>query len=311
MQVIWKGVGQTPLQALEQLRERNGIATDIPMTYAGRLDPLAEGKLLILIDEECKQKDKYLGLDKEYEFEILLGTSSDTGDVLGIIKKSAGCNSISLRKLEKTIEKLLQNFTGKYICEYPAFSSKTVRNKDGENKPLFLWALEDRLGEIEIPKKEVQIYKLKLLSCASTMTRKEVSCGALAKISKVLEATNSNSEKSKKKKEDSKKLGNNFRREMVIKSWHEWLESSLNHSPEEGSNSHCTNRAVQKNNAVYDEVKILKFRCLCSSGTYMRTLAQDISKHLGTVGLAWSIKRTKIGRYKKLFNTFSFWIEKY
>ena len=66
---IYKNLGETPLQALERFRAKmvkNGMADSAiksawqkaPMTYAGRLDPLAEGELLILIGDECKNKDK-------------------------------------------------------------------------------------------------------------------------------------------------------------------------------------------------------------------------------------------------------------
>jgi tRNA U55 pseudouridine synthase TruB len=47
---------------------------------------MAEGKMLILAGEACKEREKYLGLDKEYIFEILLGFKSDTKDILGIIE---------------------------------------------------------------------------------------------------------------------------------------------------------------------------------------------------------------------------------
>jgi tRNA U55 pseudouridine synthase TruB len=44
----------------------------------------------------------------------------------------------------------------------------------------------------------------------------------------------------------------------------------------------------------------LKIRATVSSGTYMRTLAEKIADEvLEDYGLAFSIKRTKIGEYKK------------
>ena len=70
---IYKKIGQTPLMALENLRFENPEWVDLPMTYAGRLDPTAEGLLLVLVGEDCKEKDKYLGLSKEYELSILFG----------------------------------------------------------------------------------------------------------------------------------------------------------------------------------------------------------------------------------------------
>lgn len=43
---------------------------------------------------------------------------------------------------------------------------------------------------------------------------------------------------------------------------------------------------------------IIKFRCVVSKGTYIRTLANDIAEKLGTVGHLVSLKRTKIGKFK-------------
>jgi tRNA U55 pseudouridine synthase TruB len=67
--VIHKHIGETPLEALERFRRMQiEKETDldskrnwqiVPMTYAGRLDPMAEGELLILIGDECRNKEKY------------------------------------------------------------------------------------------------------------------------------------------------------------------------------------------------------------------------------------------------------------
>ncbi len=42
----------------------------------------------------------------------------------------------------------------------------------------------------------------------------------------------------------------------------------------------------------------LKIRCHVSSGTYIRTLAEDIGKALGTGAYLTALRRTKIGNYK-------------
>ena len=87
--VINKSLGETPLLAIQNYQRSDSALMHMPLTYAGRLDPMASGKLLVLIGEECKKREKYDGLDKEYIFEILLGFSTDTGDVLGLPKASA------------------------------------------------------------------------------------------------------------------------------------------------------------------------------------------------------------------------------
>lgn len=53
---VEKAVGETPLVAVERLRESLRIPAGVPMAYAGRLDPMASGRLLVLIDDEWKSK---------------------------------------------------------------------------------------------------------------------------------------------------------------------------------------------------------------------------------------------------------------
>jgi tRNA U55 pseudouridine synthase TruB len=69
--VLNKKEGETPLEALEAFRAKNKKYKDMKMTYAGRLDPLVSGLLLVLAGDARKEKEKYLGLTKEYEFSVL------------------------------------------------------------------------------------------------------------------------------------------------------------------------------------------------------------------------------------------------
>lgn len=82
---LYKPVGATPLDVLYELQERNPGYKDVRLAYAGRLDPMAEGLLLVLVGDECKRRDHYQKLDKIYEFEVLFGVSTDTYDILGKI----------------------------------------------------------------------------------------------------------------------------------------------------------------------------------------------------------------------------------
>lgn len=59
------------------------------MGHAGTLDPLASGLLIIGVGEGTKKMEKFLKLPKVYEVEVLLGTRTTTGDMEGdIIEKS-------------------------------------------------------------------------------------------------------------------------------------------------------------------------------------------------------------------------------
>lgn len=149
-----KKVGETPLETIERFKEENQEYKEEKMTYAGRLDPMAKGVLIVLVGFECKNKERYLGMDKEYEFEILWGFETDTYDILGLPQVSSHF-SYGKEELKKSLEKL----KGKQKQKYPPYSSMTV-----EGKQLFQWAREGRLGEIDIPDQVIEIYDIELLS---------------------------------------------------------------------------------------------------------------------------------------------------
>src|SRR3989344_5921655 len=72
----YKNRGETPKEALERLRIERPKLQNETLSYAGRLDPLAEGGLLILVGEANKEREQYLHLSKKYTVEILFGWST-------------------------------------------------------------------------------------------------------------------------------------------------------------------------------------------------------------------------------------------
>lgn len=260
-----KEVGETPLVAAERLRASLSLPKEVPLAYAGRLDPMASGKLLILIGDECKQQTKYHSFDKAYTVEILFGTSSDTGDVLGLL--TLGNTSLIT---ERQCRVLLQKLVGEINLPYPHFSSKTVRGK-----PLHMWTLEGRLGEIDIPIKKSRIHALHFKNLR-TMSKDAVLKTVREKIETIPEVT-----------DPKKALGSDFRRVAVRAAWN----------------------VFEKNgNKTY---QVLTITCIASSGTYMRSLAEKIGTDLGTCALAYSIHRTDIGRYVSLTSQHGFWIRRF
>ena len=149
---IYKPAGLTPLQAINILKDRQPEYEHAKITYAGRLDPLAHGVLLLLIGEEAKNREEYLALPKTYEFEVLFGLETDSYDVLGLVKPWRE------DKPTENVNIIVNSFVHKHIGKteqpYPPFSSKTVHGK-----PLFQWAKEKKLHEITIPHKEIEIYE--------------------------------------------------------------------------------------------------------------------------------------------------------
>lgn len=152
---VYKRLGETPLQTLQRLQEANPRLRHEVLTYAGRLDPLAEGVLVVLVGDEAKRKDLYLSLRKTYQVEVLFGWSTDTYDVAGKLTDTSGGRPAMVALME-AIAKL----EGTFSQAYPPYSSKPVRGK-----PLFAWAREGRLHEIELPVHEVTIYRALLRHC--------------------------------------------------------------------------------------------------------------------------------------------------
>jgi tRNA U55 pseudouridine synthase TruB len=66
MQIIYKKLGETPLECLEKYRSEMNISSEVKLSYIGRLDPMAEGEMIIIEGEENKDREKYLNFDKEY-----------------------------------------------------------------------------------------------------------------------------------------------------------------------------------------------------------------------------------------------------
>ena len=121
---IYKKIGETPLETLNCFRKHNTEYENVSLTYAGRLDPMAEGVLLVLAGEENKKREQYLSLDKEYRADILFGFETDTYDLLGKVNRTN--DEFDTKNFKLRIEKILQNLVGKISQPYPPYSSKPV-----------------------------------------------------------------------------------------------------------------------------------------------------------------------------------------
>ena len=129
------------------------------MTYAGRLDPMAEGVLVVLCGEKNKERGQYTSLDKEYEFEFMLGVETDTYDVLGKVTAAKGeASKDAAMPDEAAVRSALEKYTGKFIQKYPPYSSKPV-----DGVPLYQLAREGKITEDKLPTHEVEVKKMELL----------------------------------------------------------------------------------------------------------------------------------------------------
>lgn len=139
---IYKKPGETPLECLHRLRVEYPQYADATLSYAGRLDPLADGVLLVLVGDANKEREQYIALPKTYLIEILFGINTDTHDILGKVHSVTPSPSLSKKQVEDTAQKQ----HGAFEHPYPLFSSKTV-----DGTPLFELARKGKLEGATIP----------------------------------------------------------------------------------------------------------------------------------------------------------------
>lgn len=131
--LVYKELYETPLAALNRFKINFPELNKIKLAYAGRLDPMAEGLLLVLIGDECKKRDQYQKLDKTYQFDILFGLSTDSDDSLGkIIEYEPRKLEDWYELLSKISEDYLNEFIGELNLKPPLMSAVRV-----DAKPLF------------------------------------------------------------------------------------------------------------------------------------------------------------------------------
>jgi tRNA pseudouridine55 synthase len=239
---LYKEVGETPLECILRFKAAAPEYEKTKMTYLGRLDPMAEGLLLILAGD-TRDKASYLALDKTYEFEVLWGFETDTFDTLGLVSAEGKTPD----KLEQRMSPLVNHILKKKTQVYPLFSSKSF----GGN---FLVARDKKIEEADLVERSIKIFSLEHIH-----TRWETRENILAEIERRVSL-----------------VKGDFRQKEILEGWKNVLNSD-------------------KTSAKF---LISKFSADVSSGTYIRSLAQEMGKHLGTSALAWSIKRTRVGEYK-------------
>ncbi len=238
---LYKLLGETPRERLERLRKEKPQYASEVLSYAGRLDPMAEGVMLCLVGGENKNREQYLDLSKEYIVDILFGFSTDSFDILGKIRETAEPTGIKIADIKIA----LNEFRGKVAQEYPPFSSKPV-----EGKSLWAWARSGAIESLVLPQRTVTIYDIEIERAYKV---KESALRAYID-------------------ESIGKVNGDFRQDDILYLWSK-------HLFKDGKR----------------EFPCVSVKVSCSSGTYMRGIANKLGVQLGTPALALHILRTRIG----------------
>lgn len=253
---IYKPQGLTPLQTIDLVRKQFPQFESETIGFAGRLDPLAHGVLLLMIGEETtKERETYLNLPKEYEFEAVFGVTTDTYDVLGIVSPKVTSHKVIKQRIEDfrldDVKTFINKKLGKQTQSYPPYSSKPIHGK-----PLYQWAREGRLSEINIPTREIEIYDFTILE-TTTITAEKLKEKIFRQIDSV---------------------GGDFRQTEIKTAWNNFF-------------------SMNDEQKTPNQFLTAKFKISCSSGTYIRSLVNELGQTLDTGAITLDILRTKVGEY--------------
>ncbi len=154
---IWKEFGETMTEVLDRCRQLYN--TNEPMTYAGRLDPAASGIVIILSGEDRYHKNLYLGCDKQYSFEIIIGIHTDSGDIFGNIDKFE-----HITQLPSGYESSIKSLVGTSTNSLPSYSGYRF-----EGKPL--WEHTITTGIAPIVTKTTTVYSIDSITTGIVHTK--------------------------------------------------------------------------------------------------------------------------------------------
>ncbi len=174
-------------EVIKRFSEENNVKEKI--AYAGRLDPLAYGKITILTGNDIYKKDDYCNKSKIYETWMIEGIMTDTYDILGLV-------------VTEPLEPLEPLVPHSYKQYYPPYSSIPIRIGN-IRKPLWYYTKNN----IKIPD-ELRPYKHVILHNVIKLDEKYISSNELLDI--ILDRI-------------SKVITGDFRQDDITKQWKQLL----------------------------------------------------------------------------------------
>ncbi len=153
--LIDKPKGISSFTVIRKLRRELG---PLKFGYAGTLDPLATGLLLVGVGKGTKKLTDLIGLDKEYVTTIMLGEARMTDDMAGAVTASIDYrHDLDNEKIKTALEGLLgeQHLP---VSVYSAIKQAGV--------PLYKKAYKREEGKevkVEIPVRKMSFYEIELL----------------------------------------------------------------------------------------------------------------------------------------------------
>ncbi len=317
---LWNIYKPKGVSSFDVVRDIKRMMGEKKVGYAGTLDPLAEGVLIVGVGREATKQLRFvLEEDKEYIGEVKLGMVSTTDDEEG--EKS---------KLKIKNSKLKIASTSPFAKG--GVNERTNTGKRGASK------IFEAIPLLERSESEVRLLKI-LRNEEDDKKEDDTIWPTLEEIEKVIKenfigdivqrtpsysAVKIGGERAYKKARRGEKFTRPPRivtiKEIEILDYFVPMMANKTKLTCPPGSSEQVNTAHQQNNSAsqqdsdseasspafseranseqVNDYPILKIRAIVSSGTYIRSLAREIGEKLGTGGYLISLIRTRIGKYK-------------
>lgn len=147
--ILNKSENKTSFKAISEVKHILGLNH---VGHTGTLDPNTTGVLVIMIGKATKLLPLIEEKTKVYEAEVTLGVEYDTLDIYGNLVKEMAVNTNITE-----IDNALKSFIGKQLQVVPKVSSVKINGKK-------MYEYARKNIDIELPKKEIEIYDIKRTS---------------------------------------------------------------------------------------------------------------------------------------------------
>ena len=291
-----------------QRRRRRTQKLEVKIGHGGTLDPLATGILVAGVGKGTKSLNDFLGCTKAYETIVLFGAETDTYDRLGKVVRRAPTEHVT----REAVEKALEQFRGQIMQRPPIFSALRV-----EGKKLYEYAREGKVPPIEIKSRPVEVLNMdivewyepgthefkwpeeEMVGDEKAVAEKLLDKDASLPITEAAKGEAADQESSKRKSPppaDSNHEGDQEASKKAKVSEDGAAQASAPEptAPEPATAEAPTTKA-EKPRAQPPAVKI---SMTVTSGFYVRSLAHDLGKAVGSAGLMAELVRSRQAEFE-------------
>lgn len=295
-----------------QRKRRRHQRLEVKIGHGGTLDPLATGVLITGIGKGTKSLQDFLACTKSYETIVTFGAETDTYDRLGKIVRRAPYEHVT----REAVEKALEQFRGKIMQKPPIFSALRVNGKK-----LYEYAREGKMPPVEIKHRPVEVLNLEVVEwyepgthdhkwpeeemtgdekvVAEKLLDQEAAAPAAA--SGEGEAANEDQKGSagKRKSPPPADEVNEDSVEATKKQKVSETEAAPAAAPEPVAPELATTDASVVSTAEpKPQPPAVKIKMTVTSGFYVRSLAHDLGKAVGSCALMCELVRSRQGDYE-------------